>query len=75
MKRIKIPEIKAFKTNKIYVQNPDGNFEPREWYGFYSPYIASSSSPGFGKVYEHITFDRDGTPIVREIHLSELTKD
>lgn len=72
MQRVKIPEIKAVKTDKIYVQNSDGSRGTRSWHGYYTPHI--DTAPCFGTVYEHIGFDRDGVPIVREISFSEIIK-
>jgi len=71
MNRVKILEIKAVETDKIYVQHTDGRIEARPWWGPYSPCIASSSCPSFKKLYEHLRFEKDGVPVVREITISD----
>jgi hypothetical protein len=72
MSRVKIPEIKTVKTDKIYVQSPNGTLDTRLWCGDYNSYI--DTAPCFGTRYEHIRFEKDGVPVVREIPFSELVR-
>lgn len=73
MERVKILNIKVIKTDKIYVQNPDGTLSTRSWTGDYSKDIDSSPCDE-APIYKHVRFEKDGIPVVRELHISELIR-
>jgi len=61
----------AVKTDIIKVETSAGKYVTRSWNGYYTPEIASTISPRFEVVYEHLRFENN-VPVVKETNVSEL---